>query len=65
MGTTYTVGDRVPAAGRYRCANCGNEVGFSEDDADEGIMFSSCPSCRAGSDGGPLGPDDDVWESAD
>lgn len=58
----YKVGDKVPQAGRYKCAVCGLVIEFLPKHIEMGVVFNFCPLCLSGAENGPKKPDEDFWE---
>lgn len=52
----YKVGEIAEKDGQYQCVVCGHVMDLKAGDA-----FIVCPVCKAGSEGGPKGPDEGVW----
>lgn len=52
----YKVGEIAVKAGQYQCVICGHVMEYKAGDA-----FVVCPVCKAGSVGGPRGPEEGVW----
>jgi len=53
----YKVGQVVEKEGQYQCSVCGHVIELKAGD-----VFKICPVCQAGSEGGPKGPNEGVWQ---
>ena len=56
----YKIGDKVPVHGMYMCIPCGYVQEFKE-----GVLFTTCELCLAGTDEGPEGykeAETEFWE---
>jgi len=54
--------DVIPVAGKYKCIVCGLIVDIAPHFINNWATFFACPICKAGEDGGPKWPEEDVWE---
>ena len=59
---TFKVNEKIPAVGRYKCLVCGLTVEIEQKFIDMEKTFFSCPICHAGTDGGPRGSQEEIWE---
>lgn len=62
IGTKFKITDQIPAAGKYKCLTCWFTVEIEQRFVDMGKTFFVCPMCHSWAEGGPRGPQDDIWE---